>query len=74
MHHLLEQNAAMHSELPIDNVITLHYVLQAWRIVSTIAIVSGFVTFGVRVHCNPNPRLALERAVNWELLNNVLAF
>ena len=43
MHNLLEQNAAMHSELPVDNVIALHYVLHTWHAVSNIAIVSGFV-------------------------------
>ena len=29
MHNVLEQNAAMHSELPTDNVIPSHYGLQA---------------------------------------------
>ena len=42
-HSLLEQNSAMHSELLIDNVIALHYVLHAWRIVLNIPIVSGLV-------------------------------
>ena len=31
MHNLLDKNAAMQSELLIDNNITLQYVLQAWR-------------------------------------------
>ena len=46
MHTLLEQNAAMHSHLPIENVLILHYVLHAWRTVSNIAIARWTVTFG----------------------------
>ena len=30
MHHVLEQITAMHSELHIDNVTALYYVLHAW--------------------------------------------
>ena len=48
----------MHSEMPIDNAIKLHYALQAWRTVLNVAIFCGFVAFGVLVHCNPGPRLA----------------
>ena len=75
MHNLLEQNAAMHCELNVDNVdnvIALHYVLQAWRKFEYSQ--CKRVTFGVRVHCNPDPRLPKERAVNCELINILPAF
>ena len=37
MHNLLEQNAPMHTSLPIDNFIVSHYLLHAWRTVTATA-------------------------------------